>query len=122
LKSQELTAIFLATRLYCSVVMEYDIHTILDLCTFATTGWVIYMMRFKLKATLMTDLDNLKLYYVVSGGRLCMMHLPILVLLGAIAEGNPHDGPGYPEAVLRGKSRLGFRDAPPDFGLVRWIR
>jgi ER lumen protein retaining receptor len=66
LKSQELTAIFLATRLYCSVVMEYDIHTILDLCTFATTGWVIYMMRFKLKATLMTDLDNLKLYYVVS--------------------------------------------------------
>ncbi|KAE8709250.1 Detected protein of confused Function [Hibiscus syriacus] len=30
LKSQELTAIFLAVRLYCSFVMEYDIHTLLD--------------------------------------------------------------------------------------------
>ncbi|KAG6424581.1 hypothetical protein SASPL_114999 [Salvia splendens] len=37
LKSQELTAIFLAVRLYCSFVMEYDIHTVLDLATLATT-------------------------------------------------------------------------------------
>ncbi|KAA3465631.1 ER lumen protein retaining receptor family protein isoform 2 [Gossypium australe] len=36
LKSQELTAIFLAVRLYCRFVMEYDIHTLLDLATLAT--------------------------------------------------------------------------------------
>ena len=65
LKSQELTAIFLAARLYCSFVMEYDIHTILDLATLATTLWVIYMIRFKLKSSYMADKDNFALYYVV---------------------------------------------------------
>ncbi|XP_002981904.2 putative ER lumen protein-retaining receptor C28H8.4 [Selaginella moellendorffii] len=65
LKSQELTAIFLAVRLYCSVVMEYDIHTLLDTATLATTLWVIYMLRFKLKSTYMEDLDNLPSYYVI---------------------------------------------------------
>jgi ER lumen protein retaining receptor len=66
LKSQELTAIFLAVRLYCSFVMEYDIHTLLDSATFITTAWVIYTMRFKLKSTLMEDLDNLPLHYVLA--------------------------------------------------------
>ncbi|XP_019431421.1 PREDICTED: putative ER lumen protein-retaining receptor C28H8.4 [Lupinus angustifolius] len=65
LKSQELTALFLAVRLYCSFVMEYDIHTILDLATLATTLWVIYMIRFKLKASYMVAKDNLPIYYVV---------------------------------------------------------
>jgi ER lumen protein retaining receptor len=66
LKSQELTAIFLAVRLYCSLVMEKDIHTVLDSATLITTLWVIYTMRFKLKSTLVEDLDNLPIYYVVS--------------------------------------------------------
>lgn len=66
LKSQELTAIFLAVRLYCSLVMEYDIHTILDLATLAATLWVIFMIRFKLKSSYMEDKDTLPLYYVVS--------------------------------------------------------
>ena len=66
LKSQELTAIFLAVRLYCSIVMEYDIHTILDLATLGTTLWVIFMIRFKLRASYMEDKDNFPLYYVVS--------------------------------------------------------
>jgi ER lumen protein retaining receptor len=66
LKSQELTAIFLMVRLYCSLVMEFDIHTLLDFSTFLTTAWVIYMMRFKLKSTTSDDLDNLPIYYVVS--------------------------------------------------------
>lgn len=66
LKSQELTATFLAVRLYCSLVMEYDIHTILDLATLAATLWVIFMIRFKLKASYMVDKDTLPLYYVVS--------------------------------------------------------
>ncbi|XP_031126496.1 ER lumen protein-retaining receptor erd-2.2-like [Ipomoea triloba] len=65
LKTQELTAMFLAVRLYCSFVMEYDIHTVLDLATLATTLWVIYMIRFNLKSTYMEDKDNFALYYVV---------------------------------------------------------
>ncbi|KAL2895456.1 ER lumen protein-retaining receptor [Bienertia sinuspersici] len=65
LKSQELTAIFLAVRLYCSFVMEYDIHTLLDTATLATTLWVIYMIRFRLKSTYMEDKDNFAIYYVV---------------------------------------------------------
>ncbi|KAH7518482.1 hypothetical protein FEM48_Zijuj09G0176100 [Ziziphus jujuba var. spinosa] len=64
LKSQELTAIFLAVRLYCSLVMEYDIHTILDLATLGTTLWVIYMIRFKLKSSYMEDKDNFAIYFV----------------------------------------------------------
>jgi len=65
LKSQELTAIFLAVRLYCSFVMEYDIHTILDSATLATTLWVIYMIRFNLKSSYMDDKDNFAIYHVV---------------------------------------------------------
>ncbi|BAT77688.1 hypothetical protein LR48_Vigan09g031800 [Vigna angularis] len=65
LKSQELTAIFLGVRLYCSFVMEYDIHTLLDMATLGTTIWVIYMIRFKLKSSYMDDKDNLATYYVV---------------------------------------------------------
>lgn len=57
---------FLAVRLYCSFVMEYDIHTLLDLATLATTLWVIYMIRFKLRASYMEDKDNFAIYYVVS--------------------------------------------------------
>ncbi|KAJ8767569.1 hypothetical protein K2173_017913 [Erythroxylum novogranatense] len=65
LKTQELTALFLAVRLYCSFVMEYDIHTLLDLATLATTLWVIYMIRFKLRSSYMEEKDNFALYYVV---------------------------------------------------------
>ena len=66
LKSQELTAMFLAVRLYCSFVMEYDIHTLLDSATLVTTLWVIYMIRFRLKSSYMEDKDNFAIYYVVS--------------------------------------------------------
>ncbi|KAL2933079.1 ER lumen protein-retaining receptor [Bienertia sinuspersici] len=65
LRSQELTAIFLAARLVCSIMIEGDIHTILDSITLASTLWVIYMLRFKLKSTYIKDLDNMPLYYVV---------------------------------------------------------
>ncbi|PKA56530.1 ER lumen protein retaining receptor [Apostasia shenzhenica] len=65
LKSQDLTALFLAVRLYCSFVMEYDIHTLLDSATLVTTLWVIYMIRFKLKSSYMQDKDNFAIYYVV---------------------------------------------------------
>ncbi|CAI0435717.1 unnamed protein product [Linum tenue] len=65
LKSQELTALFLAVRLYCSFVMEYDIHTLLDSATLLTTLWVIYMIRFNLKSSYMEEKDNFTIYFVV---------------------------------------------------------
>ncbi|KAJ6306337.1 hypothetical protein OIU76_001337 [Salix suchowensis] len=65
LKSQELTAIFLAVRLYCSFVMEYDIHTLLDSATLLTTLWVIYTIRFNLRSSYMEDKDNFAIYYLV---------------------------------------------------------
>ncbi|GMN50269.1 hypothetical protein TIFTF001_019419 [Ficus carica] len=65
LKSQELTAMFLAVRLFCSTIMEGDIHTLLDFTTLVSTIWVIYMIRFKLKSTYIKELDNFPLYYVV---------------------------------------------------------
>ncbi|PWA44191.1 ER lumen protein retaining receptor family protein [Artemisia annua] len=65
LQTQELTAMFLAVRLVCSFMMEHDIHTILDFATLASTLWVIYMIRFKLKATYSEDLDDMPKYYLV---------------------------------------------------------
>ncbi|XWS24484.1 hypothetical protein CRYUN_Cryun28dG0106500 [Craigia yunnanensis] len=66
LKSQELTAIFVAVRLYCSFVMEYDIHTLLDTETLGKTLWVIYMIRFKLRSSYMwtkTTLESAMCYF-----------------------------------------------------------
>nr|XP_043637085.1 ER lumen protein-retaining receptor erd-2.2-like [Erigeron canadensis] len=65
LQTQELTAIFLAVRLCCSFMMEHDIHTILDFATLVSTLWVIYMIRFKLKATYNEDLDDVPKYYLI---------------------------------------------------------
>lgn len=65
LKTQELTAIFLAVRLGCSFVMEGDIHTILDFATLVSTLFVIFMIRFKLKSTYIVELDNMPLYYLI---------------------------------------------------------
>ncbi|KAL8146694.1 uncharacterized protein LOC141707531 [Apium graveolens] len=65
LKTQELTALFTAVRLGCSFYMEGDIHTVLDSLTLVFTLWVIYMIRFKLKASYMAELDSTPLYYVV---------------------------------------------------------
>ncbi|KAK1569301.1 hypothetical protein Q3G72_035139 [Acer saccharum] len=65
LKTQELTAVFLAVRLVCSTIMESDIHTVLDFATFVSTAWVIYAMRFKLKSTYIKELDNFNIYYIV---------------------------------------------------------
>ncbi|KAI7726152.1 hypothetical protein M8C21_008636, partial [Ambrosia artemisiifolia] len=65
LKTQELTAIFLAVRLCCSLCMENDIHTFLDFAALASTLWVVYMIRYKLQATYNEDLDNIPKYYLV---------------------------------------------------------
>ncbi|CAN6688518.1 unnamed protein product [Malus baccata var. baccata] len=63
--TQELTALFLAVRLFCGTMMEADIHTVLDFSTLVSTAWVIYMIRFKLKSTYIKELDNFHLYFVV---------------------------------------------------------
>ncbi|KAM1003512.1 hypothetical protein ACFX15_003577 [Malus domestica] len=65
LKTQELTALFLAVRLFCGTMMEADIHTVLDFSTLVSTAWVIYMIRFKLKSTYIKELDNFHLYFGV---------------------------------------------------------
>lgn len=65
LKTQELTAIFLAVRLYCSFLMEGDIHTVLDFASLVSTLWVIYMIRCKLKSTYDEELDDMPIYYLV---------------------------------------------------------
>ncbi|CAN0899131.1 ER lumen protein-retaining receptor B [Linum grandiflorum] len=65
LRSQALTALFLAVRMSCSVFMEADIHTVLDLASLLSTVWVIYMMKFKLKSSYIKELDNMPLYYLV---------------------------------------------------------
>ncbi|XP_010550899.1 PREDICTED: putative ER lumen protein-retaining receptor C28H8.4 [Tarenaya hassleriana] len=65
LKSQEITATFFAVRLICSLTMEGDIHTILDLATFISTLWVIYMIRYKLSSSYAKDLDNVHIHYLV---------------------------------------------------------
>ncbi|KAK9726590.1 hypothetical protein RND81_05G225200 [Saponaria officinalis] len=64
-KSQELTAIYLAARLACTVIFQRDIHIFLDFVTLGATLWVIYMMRVKLKSTYLKELDNMPLHYVL---------------------------------------------------------
>lgn len=65
LRTQELTMIFLVVRLYCSFMMEYDVHTVLDMLTLLATGWVVYTLRFQLADTYQDDQDTIKTYYVV---------------------------------------------------------
>lgn len=63
--TQELTAAFLLVRLFCSFMMEYDIHTLLDFLTLAATGWVIYTLRGPLKEGYQAELDSLNPLFVV---------------------------------------------------------
>jgi ER lumen protein retaining receptor len=46
-------------------MMEYDIHTLLDLLTLAASLWAIYIVRFQLKSTYQADLDSVKVIFVV---------------------------------------------------------
>ncbi|CAJ1949541.1 unnamed protein product [Sphenostylis stenocarpa] len=65
LKTQELTAIFVAARLSCSTMTEANIHTVLDLISLLSTLVVIWMIRFRLKSSYIKELDNSRLYFVV---------------------------------------------------------
>ena len=67
LVSQDLTAVFLSIRLYCSAMMEGDWHTLLDALTLAATLWVVYAMRFipHLRITYNRELDTVQATYVL---------------------------------------------------------
>ncbi|CAJ2635092.1 unnamed protein product [Trifolium pratense] len=65
LKSQELTALFLITRLGCSIYMEANVHTVLDSILLLSTLLVIWLIRFKLKSSYMKEFDNMWLSILV---------------------------------------------------------
>eukprot|EP00798_Chlamydomonas_sp_ICE-L_P024020 gene24020-9595_t len=67
LETQYLTAGFLIVRLYCSFMMEYDIHTILDALTLAGTVGVVLFIVFsrEISMTYQKDQDFVKNYYVI---------------------------------------------------------
>ncbi|XVF72292.1 hypothetical protein PTKIN_Ptkin12aG0108500 [Pterospermum kingtungense] len=88
LKSQELTAIFLAVRLVCSFILEGDIHTLLDFATLIFTAWLIFMIRYKLKSTYIKELDNFPIYHTV---------VPSAILAVLI---HPYNSRGYISQVL----------------------
>lgn len=46
-------------------MMEYDIHTFLDLLTLLATLLVIYMLRFPLRDSYQAAEDNIQSYFVV---------------------------------------------------------
>ena len=51
----------------CSFMMEYDIHTFLDLLTLLATLLVIYMLRLPLRDSYQAAEDNIQSYVVVCG-------------------------------------------------------
>lgn len=65
LKTQELTALFLAARLACSTLTMSNIHTVINVISLFSTLFVIWMIRFKLKSSYIKDLDNVRLYFLV---------------------------------------------------------
>lgn len=68
LQTQLLTALFLVVRSMCSFMMEYDIHTVLDILTLLATGGVIACMVFhpEVKLTYQREQDRLK-FFMVAG-------------------------------------------------------
>lgn len=65
LKSQELTAIFLISRLICSIYFEANLHTLLDSLFLLSTLVVIWFMRFKLKSSYLKEFDTIRLVFLV---------------------------------------------------------
>ena len=63
------TLTYALARLPRSFMMEYDIHTLLDFMTLFATLWVIYTLRFPLKASYQAEQDSVYSYYVVRRSR-----------------------------------------------------
>ncbi|KEH18130.1 ER lumen protein retaining receptor family protein [Medicago truncatula] len=81
LKFQELNALFLATRLGCSVVMEFDYRTVMDLLYFLLTLMIIWLMRFRLKSSYIKEFDTMWLSFLV---------VPSAILAVLINPATPH--------------------------------
>ncbi|XP_004510249.1 ER lumen protein-retaining receptor-like [Cicer arietinum] len=65
LKTQEITALFVVTRLCSSLYMEGNIHTVLDLLYLLSTLMIIWLIRFKLKSSYIKEFDNMWLSFLV---------------------------------------------------------
>jgi hypothetical protein len=70
--------------------MEYDIHTILDSATLVATLFVIYMIRFRLRATYMLEKDNFPLYYVVRTYRFRLLLIVAFNFLNHFSDFSSH--------------------------------
>ncbi|KAL6758653.1 KDEL receptor B [Haematococcus lacustris] len=65
LQTQVLTAMFLAVRLFCSFMMEYDIHTVLDGMTLVATVVIVFCMGFtSMRQTYQAEQDRVKAWMV----------------------------------------------------------
>ncbi len=65
LKTQQLTLVFLSIRFYCSLMMEKDVHTLLDLLTLGGTIMAIIFISKNLMSTYAKADDSLKLLHLV---------------------------------------------------------
>ena len=66
LKSQELTALFLATRLVGRAYVMANLHSVLDLILLVLTLLVIWLIRFKLKSSYIKEFDSMWLSLLVN--------------------------------------------------------
>lgn len=66
LKTQILTVVFLVVRFYCSLVMEKDIHTLLDVVTAGLTVYLIMYIRNNLKGTYSKQDDSLRIEFLLA--------------------------------------------------------
>lgn len=73
-------------------MMEYDIHTFLDLLTLLATLLVIYMLWFPLKDSYQAAEDNIQSYYVVSvlHDANTMGYLLQISSISSLHHGTPH--------------------------------
>ena len=65
-------------------MMEYDIHTFLDLLTLLATLLVIYMLWFPLRDSYQAAEDNIQSYYVVRFAHCDCHHQPHVVMLKSL--------------------------------------
>ena len=60
-----ITAMYLFVRLYCSSVMQQNVHVFPDFFALVVTLWVLCKSHFKLRSTYSKDLDHFPLTYLV---------------------------------------------------------
>ncbi|KAI8472336.1 MAG: P-loop containing nucleoside triphosphate hydrolase protein [Monoraphidium minutum] len=100
LQTQILTGLFLVVRLYCSFMMEYDIHTLLDLMTAAATAAVLFaMLATPVGNTYQADLDTVKSYFV-AGLDTVKSYFVIIPCLAMAAVAHPYTSHWLPFRIM----------------------